>query len=984
MRNITNAGLVVLAFFVLVPSVVSAQSSFAGIVRDTSGGVLPGVTVEVSSPVLIEKVRTAVTDGGGLYKIVDLRPGVYTVTFTVAGFNTVKREGLELLTGFTATVNAEMRVGAIEETITVSGQTPVVDLQSVTQERVLAQDVIEALPAMRGPNSMTAFVPGVVTQNLGGDTQGKFTKSLSIHGSRSGEETTQVDGFPTRKTRGTGGSDEAYFMNPAIIEEISVQSAGLSAELPTSGIVTNVIPKEGSNTFTYSLFTSYADENVSMSNLSDRLRSRGVTAVDGIKQLWEFNPAMGGRILADKLWFFSSYRNAGGISYVANNYYNLTPTAWVYTPDLTRPAYAKTTDGSYTTRLTWQANPKNKIGVSFDYQPHITFNRNYAPTVSPEATTYTEYIPNSFGQVVWKSPVNNRLLLEAGIAQVNSNKDQALQNGEIGVIVDPTTISATEQSTGMVFRSPTFSATGGTAQSNPVHLRQDGLTNIRFAASYVTGSHAFKAGFGFIRGYNNDSLSPNGDLAVTLLNGVPRSLTIGATPFKVDMRINADLGLFVQDQWTTKRLTLNAGVRYDYLQGSAEPVHLPAVRFVGARDFPGVDNVPNWRDISPRLGAVYDLFGDGKTALKASVSRYLIGVGTQYAQIFNGVATATPFTSRTWTDRNGDFVPDCNLIDPLTNGECGPMSDTNFGKNNPRATRYDPALLQGFGNRGYNWETSVGVQHELVGGVSVNAGYFRRWYGNFQVTDNQLVEPGDYSPYSITAPIDSRLPQGGGNVLSGFYDLSPSKFGQVQNFVTFAKNYGEQAEIFNGVDVTVSARSARFNGAQLSGGVSTGRIETKQCFVVDSPQQMYQCDVKPPFQPNIKVFGVYPLPWWDIQTSVVYQNVPAARITASYVATNAQIRPSLGRDLSSGANGTATLEIIQPGTMWEPRMSEVDLRITKTFRVRRVRLLASLDVINLFNSSGIPSITTRYGPLWQNAAIVQGPRFFQFSSQLNF
>jgi hypothetical protein len=338
--------------------------------------------------------------------------------------------------------------------------------------------------------------------------------------------------------------------------------------------------------------------------------------------------------------------------------------------------------------------------------------------------------------------------------------------------------------------------------------------------------------------------------------------------------------------------------------------------------------------------------------------------------------------TRTWADRNVDFIPDCDLTNPLTNGECGQISNLNFGQNNPNATTYADDVLKGFGARGYNWNLTTELQRELSNGVSVTAGYYRRSYGNFTATDNILVTPANYDPYCIAAPVDPRLPGGGGNQLCGLYDVTPSKFGQIVNKVSQAANYGKHTEIYNGIDLTGNARFPR--GVRISGGMNIGRTETNTCFVVDSPQELRFCNIKPPFQPNFSFIGVYPWPWWGLQTSAVYRNYPGTPITASYLATSAQILPSLGRNLASGAGGTANVELIQPGTLFEERSQQIDLRITKMFKVGRGRFLGSLDVVNLFNGNGIQTINVTYGPNWLRPTLIQGARSLKLSTQLDF
>jgi hypothetical protein len=414
--------------------------------------------------------------------------------------------------------------------------------------------------------------------------------------------------------------------------------------------------------------------------------------------------------------------------------------------------------------------------------------------------------------------------------------------------------------------------------------------------------------------------------------------------------------------------------------------------------------------VSPRFGLSYDLFGTGKTALKFTLGRYVFGQtlggpGGPGPAIYHPVARSVLTANRTFTDRNGDFIPDCDFTNTAANGECGALSDLNFGRSNPRAVQYDLDTQDGFGKRPYNWESSASVQHELFRGVSLSAGYYRRWYGNFLAQDNTLVTPQDFDPYCLTLPNDPKLP-GAGTQLCGFYDVNPARFGQNQGLVTFADHYGKQFQHFNGLDVSVSARLP--GGGQFTAGTSTGRTQINSCYVIDSPAtppvpavasannltptgstttqtNRNFCDFKPPFQTQLKFLGAYPLPVWGLQVSGAFSSVPGPEYSQStYVATNAEIAPSLGRNLAAGANATVTLPIMQPGTAYLDRTNKLDVRFTKIVRIRGTRVQGSLDIFNLLNSSAVQSVLTAYGPLWLRPTRILGARLFNLTAQFDF
>jgi hypothetical protein len=967
-----------------VPTVAYAQSSIAGTVRDTSGAVLPGVTVEAASPALIEKVRSAVTDGTGQYRIENLRPGAYTVTFTLPGFATVQREGIQLTGDFVASVNVELRVGTVEETVTVTGAAPVVDVQSTTRQTVLNRELLDALPTT---GSQAGYLAGLVTgvvvaaPDVGGINGVGRGGTITVHGVS--DVRTTVSGMSMASSNGGGNGG---VMNFAAFQEMTVDAGGLGAEQKEGGVRMQFIPRDGGNTVSGSMVIAFANHSMQSDNFTQDLRDRGLGTPNGLDKMWDFNPAVGGPIRRDKLWYHSTFRFTGAKNFVPM-FFNKNagdPTKWTYEPDTSRRAGQSDVWSEMNSRLTWQATAIHKFAVALEYQIEQTRPRALTALTAPESTPpdYSRLAPKRYWQGDWAAPMTNRVLFEGAFLRQDLFASRPATG--LNPFLPPGTPllnSVLEQSTNLRYRASIGGGTNtGVALSRTVFGR--------VSMSYVTGAHAMKVGVNYGTGSQRSSrISVDSAMDFRFNNGVPNRLTLRATPIQVDTDIDADHGLFAQDKWTIRRLTVNVGLRYDYLHIAYPETHVGPGEFAPNRDvtFPKADGV-HWHDMSPRTGLSYDLFGDGKTALKVTLNKYMDyqGASGPFGRESAPSAGIVPSTSRTWTDANGNFVPDCVLLNPAANGECGAMDNTAFGGTR-RSLTIDPDLLSGWGNRDTtNWQFSAGGQREILTGVSLDVGYFRSWFDNLTVTDDRSVGPADFDPFSITAPLDPRLPGGGGYVVSGLYDIKPAKFGvPADNLLTVSKRFGKQYRHWNGVDVSVNARPRA--GLLLNGGVSTGRATTDNCDVVtklDNPSPLY-CHTQENFLTQVKVYGVYTVPRIDLQVSGSFQNTPGPQITASYVATNAEVQPSLGRPLAGGARNV-TVNLIEPGTMYGARLTQVDLRIGKILRVRGVRVTPTLDLYNLLNANTVLSQSNVYGTAWQRPQSVLAARFAKVGLQLNF
>jgi len=493
-------------------------------------------------------------------------------------------------------------------------------------------------------------------------------------------------------------------------------------------------------------------------------------------------------------------------------------------------------------------------------------------------------------------------------------------------------------------------------------------------------------------------------------NGVPNQLTQQATPYRFINKIDGEFGIFAQDRWTLKRLTINAGLRYDTLAMNFPESHLGPGLLVPNRDLtlPYTEYI-RWKDIQPRIGVVYDLFGNGKTAVKANMSDYVIPQRTSndYSTMGKPVNARAQLVPRSWNDstypvgdpRRQNYWPDCDLLNPLANGECGQLTDLNFGK--PIAsTQSDPDMIRGWNKRPKEREYELSVQHQLMPRLGLDLGYFRREFYNFTVVDNRAVGPQDFSPYSITAPVDPRLPDGGGYVISGLQNLNPDKVGQVNNLFTLARKYGNQYEHWNGVDFSVNFRPRA--GMMIQGGTSTGRTSTDNCEVVravpesagtgalpftsvataNASNSPLYCHVDTPFQTQLKLIGSYTVPKVDVLIAATVTSLPGAAITSNYVASNAQIQPSLGRPLSGGA-ANVTIGLVSPGQMWGDRINSMDLRLQKIFRFDNRRLNVGLDIYNALNGSDAVTLNNNYAT-WLRPQQILLPRFMKISANLDF
>ena len=776
----------------------------------------------------------------------------------------------------------------------------------------------------------------------------------------------------------------------------------------------NIIPKEGGNLFSGSAFINWANGSMQNENLGERLRSIGVTSPDRLNRIWDGSGALGGPIIRDKLWFHTTYRDTGVSLQRADAFFEFDPTDAVYDPNPARPAFENSYQKSVTLRLTTQATQNNKFSVYYNVAPrHYPYL--YTSRIRPPDASSNQRNPiNAHTTATWTSTVSNRLLLEAGM----------------GAQLQDATTEPLDPCPGMTDSAEDFfwgcTRTRGLTRMDELStgrwLRSWGQwrrwvethRTYKASASYVTGSHAFKAGINFSEGHyiNSSFFDTPTDSEGFVLDGVPVAATIYATPYTLHQNVDFDGGIYAMDTWTLDRVTLNLGLRMDITRQSVPPQDTTAYLDIGPgsavggswappRQYPGVDRAAAWNDLNPRIGIAYDVFGDGRTALKGSISRYLQIDTVHMGQNLNPIISSVNSTTVPWEDLNGDLIVDAN--------EIGTFDNENFGQTNVVTNWADDVRL-GWFNRRNNWEFSAGFEHEILPRVSAEVSYWRRNQGGFTVRDNTETVTGDFDTYCIAGPSDPWIEGVSGERLcTGLAEVSEGRYGKKFSSIVTAESLGANIEqVYDGVDIAVTARpSGRF---YMYGGVNLGRTRSNDCGArIDSPMESTGlfgkwgetgagsghagnaapvgrfCDVAEPFfQPHWKWTGTYTVPWHDISFAGSYQGVPGVEIRAIYPATSQEIEQSLGRPLSGG-RATQNINLIKPYSLYGERINQIDVRVGKYFDLGNgPRLHLFLDAYNLLNASTTTEINNTYGTDWRKPSLFMLARFMKIGANLTW
>jgi hypothetical protein len=1001
-----------LAAIAALPGSARAQSTIAGVVKDTSGAVLPGVTVEATSDALIERTRSVTTDGQGAYRIVDLRPGTYVVTFTVAGFQTIKREGLELPSNFTMTVNADLKIGAVAESVTVTGSSPVVDVQSNSRAAVLPREILDSVPNAHTIQSVGQLVVGVtLTAPDVGGSQAMQQTYFTVRGAGAGQTTVLMDGMILNGLQGDGAIQS--YLNDAGSQEMVYQTGGGAADSATGGLKLNLIPKEGGNRFAGSLFFGYESDSMQSDNLSASLAAQGVRTLDKIGLYRDFNITQGGPIAKDKVWFFASGRLFTVNKPISNTFH--VPTGQTYANCVNgviscEQGVDDQSINSAMGRVTWQVSPRNKLSA---YADKIWKTRSAAmqpgddPDTSSVVWTSPLYLTST---VKWTSTVSSKLLVEGGYSSNVERYENLNQPG----LSQPWGTAA--WLAGAPYRDATLGTTshaisnaavfgGGDYQKSPDRY------NLQGSASYVTGSHNIKVGVQHSWGLDGNTLAQNADLVQNYQNGVPFTVWLEATANPKTYwseRLNANLGIYAQDQWTFKRLTVAYAGRWEYVNEQVNGQDTQAGRF---STIPAFDDIkmPVWKSFSPRASVVFDLTGDGKTATRFGYNRFQQAATTTFASLYDPANALVLSSTAAWNDKNKDNIAQGSLGCSFAND---PACEINFA-NVPQS--FLVSLPSNFASpdpnikRPYSDAYNVGITREILSGVSLSFDYFHNDGRNI-FERNNILRPGtlnadgtvtnsSYRSVTIFSPID-------GQAITMYDTVSPAVQQAVKNVDS---NDNDLTQSYNGFEVNFSARLPR--GARLSGGSATDRTVANVCSsAATNPNLLNYCDQSQsgiPWRTQFKLFGTYPLPWWGVQVSGAFQALPGYLLGTQALTQGGNATPNLvavnglgsawavgpttnyavcpGNSASLGCvvnarvvpgmnSATLSVPLVPPGTEMTSRITQLDIGVSKRINVGRMRFEPKLDIFNALNSSDYFTVrSTTFQPTGVPGVSALGP-----------
>jgi hypothetical protein len=1011
--------------FSVAPAWAQSQTGeIFGKVTDSSGGVLPGVTVTLTGPSLLQP-QTATTSETGSFQFPRLDVGTYTVKFELPGFKTVIKEGIQVTVGFSANVSTQLGVSAVQETVTVTGESPIVDTKQTGTKQTFTLEQLQSIPSARDPWVILQQTAGIAMdrENIGGNMSGQQSNYIS-RGANPTNNKWSLDGVDITDMSATGASPSYYDFDA--FQEMTINTGGVDVTQQTGGVGINLVTKSGTDRFRGSSRYYVTDDRFEANNVTDSLRKQGASSGNPIQNIKDYGIEVGGPIQRGRAWVWGSYGKQD-INVGVINFYKPTAECQAIKSDQAGNPLAHSLEdvnNCLNTDKTLLQTTNLKGEVQLYKGNKLTLFNNFAKKernargagdLNPiETTTPQGAVPGSFGKHLWNTGpnptykfgdqwiVNDRLLVDAQYAHVGNNFILGFHSPELRD-VQPTLVV----STGM----------NGRSGAESVFIRPVNSVTVNstyFLPAVRGGDHSFKFG-GYWRDSNTTSINHTGGFAtVRYPNDISNNCSLAATGCQVDLVRDGysvydlvNYSAYVQDTITHGRATIQAGVRYDYIKDQALAASIGANPLGGpwlpAISFPGADPGVAFNNVSPRVGLTYDLSGTGATIVKANYARY-------YGQVGNGgvATTVNPVGSTTlrypWTDLNGNGSAEDGEITLSAN----PISaSTNWSAANPAntvsANSVDPNLKNDTTD-----EFIVGVDHQVGAGFAIGANYVWRRYGNFLWSDRQGITSADWVADTFT-PAGSACP--GDDGLRAEAATCPTVTFYRPSFqqptIVQLSNIPDFNRVFNGFELMARKRmshgwmastSFSYNDTKVNFGSFPGsQPSTAAAAITEDPTNR---DNRNGFQYDYLTAGsgignVYVNSKWLFKASGLYEAPYHVMLSAFYNARQGYPQeitvqvPSCGGAVTTNcrSNGAGTVDVLlnPVGETRLPSYQNVDFHVERPIKATHVTFVPSLDVFNVTNSNTIQAIRSRQNA--SNANQIQAitaPRVIRFGIRVNW
>jgi hypothetical protein len=924
-------------------AVAQTTGSITGTVTDASGAVLPGVTITLSGDRLIGGPQTQVSDEGGTYRFDRLVPGSYHVKFELQGFRTVDRPDVRISAAFVATINGKMEVGSVSETITVTGESPTVDVRSNLQQTVMNQEILEGIPTGRDPWSLAKLIPGVqvATYDVGG-TQSMQQSSMSAHGSNTADVSYNIDGATVNWPGGGGGATMIYY-DQGMFEEVNYMTSAIPAEQLVGGVSINMVTKDGGNMWRGNMRYNFSNDDLQSENWEETaayVRSINPSATflgNPTQKTYDFNLSGGGALVQNRVWVNGTIRR-----WIVNKLVN-----------------ARNADGSqalddntlknYSGKLVAQLTTNNKITVGYFWNDKIRGHRR---------DSTTQIIPD-IASVVQTNPVQTTQAKYTGIrGPLVFESNFSVMDGQTNYTYQPDTAAGAIRYVDNVTGEVRHASTREEHQPNSRHQFDNVFT---FGKSGWGGEHLMKAGVQWARLYYSSDYSVLGDHYVEYNSGVPTQVRQFNTPV-VSENIARVIGFFVQDSWSMNRLTLNVGGRWDRYVGELPDQERPGGRFIGPASFPGGEVINQSRGVW-RLGASYDLTGSGRTALKSSYSRYALQVGIDRVTSVNPVSNG----NRTcpWTDPNRDGIFQESEVNVAQCSAFSGGATTNFAP----GVRWP-----------YSDEVTAGVETQLAGAVRVGLMYYYRTNRDQLGDRNHAVPTSAYTQHTVTIPNGP----GGGPGTTNLQPMQVPVWNIPSNLAgadqTVRDNQPELDTEYNGIEFTATKRfSARW---QMQAGFTIGKNEggTGGEDLNDPNRTRFpRVIIGNDSERAFRLSGSYRLPG-----DVTVAGSMLANNGYPYVSTYSLTRAQAAAQGITLTRASQTITLTERGEERLPNVTMVDLRLSRPFRFGSRSIQPTVDFFNIMNVDTRDNQNSAVGGNYLIPTSILAPRIIRVGFSLNF